>query len=680
MMMDLSSAGQRLLTAALLLIWFATTAMGEPATIVVDTSKSPGKVNRLVFGNNVLGYQKGGGDFVTARFYERGCGIWDPERRRSVPEYVALAKSAGITVSRWPGGCATHRFDWKKTVGPLSDRGGQLFGLPEFLQNCADIDAEPLITLADYFGTAEDAADLVEYLNAPDDGKHAWAAKRANDGHPAPWQVVWFEYGNESEHGDHRGQQMSAGEYAHKFLDYQRAMKAVDPRIKLGAVIATGFPKLEKWARPVLKICGSQADFVIHHSYIPRYSDNSEDGKPDAKTLFRAGLAVADQIQAYYDEMNALIWDVTERSDVPVAVTEFNGSFAQERPVPYRHCLGNALINAEMLSVFLRPRNHVLMANFWHFSNDYWGQVKGYVHTGESPVKRPQYSPFELYHNHFGTDLLEARVECDTYETGGGWGVAPASGRGRRFQLVGTPIDLKETWKIVDCRGVVQRIEGSDLVAEFSSDAGDVNYCHGYKSMPAEPETSYRLTAWIKTEGLTSGKGACFQITDARGIVATRSCSLTHDVKGSTAWTKVVADYTTLADTNELCVTARRISGAGPVSGRALFRAPQLQKFIPAQYGAVPVLSATASRSSDGGKIFLMIVNKNLDTPVQAVVSLTRFSPQRARAWLLTGPAVDATNERDPVCVSVRELDLGAVRNNFSVEFPRHSLTAIEVE
>jgi alpha-L-arabinofuranosidase len=60
-----------------------------------------------------------------------------------------------------------HLFDWKRTVGPLEKRPEQKFGLPEFLQNCADIGAVPLITIADYFGAAQDAADLVEYLNAP---------------------------------------------------------------------------------------------------------------------------------------------------------------------------------------------------------------------------------------------------------------------------------------------------------------------------------------------------------------------------------------------------------------------------------------------------------------------------------------------------------------------------------
>lgn len=666
----------RLIGILTALVQLAASAADQPATITVNAGKALGKVNPWVFGNNMLGYQRGAWDYVRAEFYERGSGIWDPDRRRSVPEFVALAKDMGLSVSRWPGGCATHRFDWKKTIGSVAERNGQVFGLPEFLQNCADIGAEPLITVAEYFGTAQDAADMVEYLNAPDDGRHPWAARRAADGHPAPWKVTWFEYGNESEHGDHKGHKMSAGEYAGNFLAYQRAMKAVDSRIKFGAVIATGFPPLKDWARPVLEIAGRQADFVIHHSYKPGYASN--DGKPDAKTLFAAGLAVTEQIQDYYDEMNALIREITGRGDVPIAVTEYNGHFVQEKPVPYRHCLGNALINAEMLHVFLRPQNHVVMANFWQFANEYWGQIKGYVHKNEALIKRPQYYPFEFYHRHFGTELVEARVECGTYETDGGFGVAMARGRGSSFKLLGPPVALSDPWKLGEQPGITQRVEGDTLVVDFATGT-DVNYYHARKFLAAEPNRGYRLTGWVKTEELTSSNGAGFQIGDARGYIQTKSAVNTPNVTGTKDWTQVQMDYVTLPDAKQIEVIARRLSGGGVVKGRASYRDVRVQSFVPKRFAAVPYLDVNASRSADGRKVCLMIVNKKLDGPLTPTVRLAGFTPQRARAWTLTGPAVDATNEKDPTTVTVKERDLGSVSNGFALDLPACSLTAIEI-
>ena len=663
-------------TASFFLLSATSSAEEQTASITVNASRSLGKVNRWVFGNNMIGYQRGAWDHVPADFYAGGAGIWDPERRRSVPEMAALARNSGLSVSRWPGGCGSHRFDWKKTIGPVDQRPDQQFGLPEFLQNCVDIGAEPLITLADYFGTAQDAADMVEYLNAPNNGKHPWAAKRAADGHPAPWKVVWFEYGNESEHGDHKGHKMTAGEYAQNFLAYQRAMKAVDPRIKLGAVIATGFPKLKEWARPVLALCGKRMDFAIHHSYKPGYYN--KDGKPDAKTLFRISLAETEQIQAYYDEMNSLIREITGRRNVPIAVTEFNGHFVQEKPVPYRHCLGNALINAEMLRVFLRPQNQIVMANFWQFSNEYWGAVKGYAVRGEPLVKRPQYFPFELYHNHFGSELIEARVTCSRYETEGGYQVAAARGEGSRFKLIGKPVPATEPWRLSECKEVKQQIDGDTLTAEFTG--GDFNYFHARKRLPAEPNTGYRLTGWIKTESLTSSNGACLQIGDGRGWVVTKSTVHTSVVAGTKDWTQVEVEYVTLPDTKEIEIVARRLSGGGVVTGRAMYRDLRVQKFVPQSFAAVPYLGVNASRSPDKKKVFLMVVNKNLEAPVTAAIKVAGFKPRHARAWTMTGTSVDATNERDPNTVTVKERDLGAVQATLEVKFAPHSLTAIELE
>ncbi|UCH33340.1 MAG: hypothetical protein JSV65_12240, partial [Armatimonadota bacterium] len=408
------------------------------ATIRVDTRTAAGVVNPWILGSNLLGYQVNAWTNTAPEYRDYGSGVWDPQARAPVAPMIALARGAGVSVARWPGGCGSHLFDWKKAVGPIAQRPLQQFGLPEFLRVCEAMAAVPLITLADYHGASRDAADLVEYLNAPDDGRHPWARRRAEDGHPAPWNVVWFEYGNESEHGDHRGHRMTPEQYARNYRTYRRAIRAVDDRVQLGAVIATGFPGLDGWARTVLEIIGPDVDFVIHHSYKPGYYRN--DGEPDAKTLFRIALAAADQIQAYYDEMRALLKDTTGRDDVPIAVTEYNGHFVQEQPVPYRHTLGNALVNAEMVRVFMNPANRIAMANFWQFSNEYWGAVKGYGHKGDTLVKRPQYYVFEFYRSYFGEQLLPARVESSTSDTDGGYGVQPARGAGCRYRLF--PADL----------------------------------------------------------------------------------------------------------------------------------------------------------------------------------------------------------------------------------------------
>ena len=80
-----------------------------------------------------------------------------------------------------------HNYNWKKTVGPLEQRPEQQFGLPEFMTWCEETDSIPILGVAVYWGTAADGADLVEYLNSPNDGTNPnggtdWAAVRAADG------------------------------------------------------------------------------------------------------------------------------------------------------------------------------------------------------------------------------------------------------------------------------------------------------------------------------------------------------------------------------------------------------------------------------------------------------------------------------------------------------------------
>jgi alpha-N-arabinofuranosidase len=647
------------------------------ATIVISAGSVIGKMNPGVLGGNILGYQKGTAGDSGPDYTNRASGMWDPERREPVAEMVALARNAGMSFARYPGGCGAHLFDWKKTVGPLESRPDQQFGLPEFMRLCADIRATPLITVAEYHGTAGDAADLVEYLNAPNDGKHPWAALRASDGHPAPWGAVWFEYGNESEHGDHKNARMSPEEYAVNYIAYRNAMRRIDPRIKLGAVIATGFPGLSHWASPVLRIAGKQMDFAIHHCYKCGYSGN--DGKPDARTLIATALGSADQIQDYYDQLNALIRNITGRR-IPIAVTEYNDGFVQERPVQYRHTLGNALANAEMIRIFTHPSNNIVMANFWQFANEYWGAVKGYTYRHEPLVKRPQYYPLDLYHNHFGREIVNVKVICGTYDVAGGLGVAAASGKGVNKETVLRTIQLPQEWQLSPVPGITQRQDESELTVDFTPES-DINYYHARKTFPAKPGMGYRLAGMVKTDGLTSDSGACYQIGDARGWNDTKSCAVTPNIAGTNGWTKLSADYVAMGDTREIEVIARRISNDTPIHGEAVFGDVTITEFVPKHFPAVPLLSVNAARTITGkkGRLYAILVNKDQDHAMDVRVSTPDFTPTKAASWTLTGPSVDATNEQSPDNVKVVEKDLGEVRSGFTITLPPHSMTAVEI-
>jgi alpha-N-arabinofuranosidase len=165
---------------------------------------------------------------------------------------------------RFPGGCIVEgrtlaeRYQWKKTVGNVSDReylinkwsSGfahrpapdyyQSFGLGffEYFQLSEDLGAEPLPILscgmACQFNTGElvkteeldpyvqDALDLIEFANG-DSGTTQWGKLRADMGHPQPFNLKLIGVGNEQWGPD----------YIERYKIFEKAIHAQYPNIKI---------------------------------------------------------------------------------------------------------------------------------------------------------------------------------------------------------------------------------------------------------------------------------------------------------------------------------------------------------------------------------------------------------------------------------------------------------------
>ncbi len=662
----------------------AGTARTAVVTVAAD---SPGpRLNPLIFGNNMLDYQN-----RRREYSDWGAGIWDAEHRRPEPHFLAAARAAGITICRWPGGCASHNYNWKRTVGPLRRRPHMLFGLPEFLRFCEALHAQAILTVAAYWGGPGDAADLVEYLNAPADGSNPnggtdWAAVRAADGHPKPFHVVYFEYGNESYHGEHhptggrkKKRVLTPERYAANYLAYRAAMRAVDPRIRLGAVIQSG---RERWDRAVLKIAGKKIDFCIDHTYRPGYWGKGNEKLSDAvrRPFMEACAACEPFLQQEYDRLNAMVREITGRNDLHFAITEYNAGFVQERPVPFRQSLGAALRNALEIGVLMRPENQILNAEFWQFANEYWGMVRGYPQKGERLVKQANQLMFELYARHFGGRRLRSRVTCRHWDYPGSAILPPRRGKPEPFHYLG-PNLLPDSyqWKIRETPYVTQTASGPVLKAKFLG--RDANYYHAAVELPAQPNTWYRLVGRIKTAGLEAPRGAGFQVGDARGWTATHSAAVRGDVRGTTGWTPVEVDYFTLPDTRRITISARRLGedrrpppGA---AGTAWYRLVSVRAFAPRNFGAVPDIYAFASRREDGAA-GIILINTNPDRSVQ--VAVRGLGPAgRVEAECLRGKHMWSTNLKErEVWLEKPEIRVGA--SGVQVMLPAFSMAGVTIE
>ena len=647
----------------------------------IQISDGPGtKVNQRIFGSNLLDYDPTTFEDSAKKYFgnsDYGAGIWDARFGSPVDFVIKAGKEIGISVVRFPGGCGTHHYDWKQ--GIEKNRKGFLFGIDEFLFVSSKLGADPIYTVSFFDGSEQDAADLIEYLNAVDDGFHKWASKRTKNGHKEQYNVKFFEIGNEEWHGDHRKiKQVLPKEYVSKYLKYYAAMKAVDPNILIGAILNN-----DDWNKSVISAIGDKVDFGIIHIYpTPAWAKLLE--TMPASQIFGVALAQPETVyQPLFDETRALFKKYSGRN-IPLAITEFNGGFVQDKPVPYRFTMGNALVNAELLRLFMKPENNIMMANHWNFVNEYWGMIFNGFNGNPKDLykpyfKRPNYFVFEMYAKHFGTMLVKADVKGETYDIGQFDEAKTFLKRIKTGTLI-KPNLLGGDWRVTDLEGVSVDQKDGSLAIDFQAPK-EFNYYHASKSAQVDPGAFYRVSGYIKTEALEDDVGIGLEVQDARGWTLTHSADATETVRGTSDWQYVEAVYPTLADAKAVNVIVRRIGDKGPLKGRAYFRDVKLEKFIPSIDSKIPYLSVNASKNADGSKVYLMVVNKDLDKPQTATIALEGFLPAgKGQAWVLNGPSVVATNEEKNDNVKVRQRAFDVPGATFEFTFEPHSLTVIEIE
>jgi len=153
------------------------------------------------------------------------------------PEIVKLARDWTIPLLRFPGGNFVSYYHWRDGVGPKDLRptyanyawGGldyNLLGTDELIQFCCLIGAEPHITVNSGTGSPEEAAAWVEYCNG--DQTTPMGRLRAKNGHPEPYNVSYWEVGNEN-FGAWQGGFHGSDENARRFTEFALAMRAASP-------------------------------------------------------------------------------------------------------------------------------------------------------------------------------------------------------------------------------------------------------------------------------------------------------------------------------------------------------------------------------------------------------------------------------------------------------------------
>ena len=166
--------------------------------------------------------------------------------RRDLVERLAALRPSFL---RFPGGCWVEgermkdAYRWKTTIGDKWERRTQWniwkywatngVGYHEFLELCEVLGAKALFCIncgmshketvpmdkMDEF--VQDALDAIEYANGPVNS--TWGAKRAENGHPEPFNLGYLEIGNEN----------GGKEYESRYALIANAVRAKYPEVKL---------------------------------------------------------------------------------------------------------------------------------------------------------------------------------------------------------------------------------------------------------------------------------------------------------------------------------------------------------------------------------------------------------------------------------------------------------------
>jgi alpha-N-arabinofuranosidase len=173
-------------------------------------------------------------------------------------DLMAMLTDMKPTFLRFPGGnylegdTIAQRFDWKKTIGDTAQRPGHRsswnywstdgMGLPEFLRWCEELKMEPVLGVfagysllgerrsspEDLAPFVQDALDEIEYITG--DASTTWGARRAQDGHPAPFKLRYVEIGNEDEFD-------SSHSYDQRFAIFYKAIKTKYPQLQIMSTV-----------------------------------------------------------------------------------------------------------------------------------------------------------------------------------------------------------------------------------------------------------------------------------------------------------------------------------------------------------------------------------------------------------------------------------------------------------
>ncbi|EFU42791.1 alpha-L-arabinofuranosidase domain protein [Paenibacillus vortex V453] len=350
-------------------------------------------------------------------------------------EVVDMTRELNAGMMRLAGNYISA-YHWGHGIGPVLERpvmyneawGGwtsKYFGTDEFIRFCRELRVEPLICVNDGSGTPEEAAQWIEYCNGSVDTP--MGALRAKNGSPEPYDVRYWEIGNEV-WGQWQVGTCTADRFAERTISFAKAMKEADDSIVL---LACGHYD-QDWNQTVLDLAGEYMDYLTLHLY-HGYGPFGMNRDTPAEDRYKAIASYPEWTRHYIRQTTELIRSQSKHSHVKLAITEYNTMYypnTVRKGLPNEHTLGAAVANAANLNEMIRCSDMVHIGSFsdlvngWlggcirvgdYYADQYCGKEPGWSGLPLEIYGTPTYEVLKLYANRDIRRILPVKAECGTF-------------------------------------------------------------------------------------------------------------------------------------------------------------------------------------------------------------------------------------------------------------------------
>lgn len=343
----------------------------QSVRVSVNADKQIRSVNPLLYGIN------------TARWDESLFpGPTDEMLLTCDRDAIQKIKASGVTLLKYPGGNDADHYIWNSPDNSASE-----MDTDEYLALCREVGAEPFITI-NFNESPQLAADWVRYCNIT-----------------RGYNVKYWEVGDEQWGSWAKGHSTPEG-YAQRYAEFVKAMKAVDPTIKVATNVALAgtSPSLggssEGWTARVLRAVPEHIDMLTITFYPQQW------GKENDDTL----LASVDIYRKLFRQLKDEVVRVAgkKKADEIIYINVGYNS-VNHSPGPQTLQMVNALWVADMVGAMAEVGTDV--ACYWAVHNAFppRGGDYGYLSSEGSNTPNVNYYVFPLFKEHFGSTLIESK-------------------------------------------------------------------------------------------------------------------------------------------------------------------------------------------------------------------------------------------------------------------------------